>query len=473
MLNKLRNFSKGKLAGVLVGIIIIPFVFWGMGSVFSGGNTNSIAKINNHNVSTQDFADFVNNSKISTEVIKENINNNILEELLTQLVSTSLIDMEINELKVFISNKILVKKLKNQKNFHDENSNFSRTKYEKFLLENNMSSVKFEQDIKDNELKKKLFTYIGGGIKSPYFLVNKNYRDQTKKIEIDFIDLNSIYINKDNISLNDVENHVSKNKELFLVDQIDILLIKLSPENVTGELEFTDNFFTKIDEIEELIASNININEISKKFNLKIEIFNDYYPGQNKDQLLQDIYKIRNEQALNLLDKDDFFLLYEVKNLKKVLPSLEDEDFIKMAKTDLFEKSKFNITKDLMQSIQEKKFTDEDFFKLSNGKINSLKINSIKDTDKFTQDSISLLYSLGVNNFSLVSDKKNNVYLVKIKNIYENNLIQNSQENKTFANQTNIQIKNDLFNSYDLLLNEKYKIEVNENTLDRMKNYFR
>ena len=63
MLNKLRNFSKGRLAGVLVGIIIIPFVFWGMGSVFSGGNTNSIAKINNYNISTQDFADFVNNSK--------------------------------------------------------------------------------------------------------------------------------------------------------------------------------------------------------------------------------------------------------------------------------------------------------------------------------------------------------------------------------------------------------------------------
>ena len=40
MLNKLRGFSKSKLAGVFVAIIIIPFVFWGMGSVFSGGNTN-------------------------------------------------------------------------------------------------------------------------------------------------------------------------------------------------------------------------------------------------------------------------------------------------------------------------------------------------------------------------------------------------------------------------------------------------
>ena len=119
MLNKLRNFSKGKLAGVLVAIIIIPFVFWGMGSVFSGGNTNSIAKINNHNVSTQDFADFINNSKISPEVIRENINNNILEELLTQLVSTSLIDIEIDELKIFISDEILAKKIKKHITIND------------------------------------------------------------------------------------------------------------------------------------------------------------------------------------------------------------------------------------------------------------------------------------------------------------------------------------------------------------------
>ena len=211
MLNKLRNFSKGKLAGVLVGIIIIPFVFWGMGSVFSGGNTNSIAKINNHNVSTQDFADFVNNSKISPELIKENIDNNVLEELLSQLVSTSLVDIEIDELKIYISDDALAKKIKKEKSFLDENNNFSRTKYEKFLLENNISPVNFEKEIRDNELKKKLFAYIGGGIKSPYFLTNKTYKDQLKKIEIDYIDLNSVYINKNEISNDDLIKHVKKN----------------------------------------------------------------------------------------------------------------------------------------------------------------------------------------------------------------------------------------------------------------------
>ena len=78
-----------------------------------------------------------------------------------------------------------------------------------------------------------------------------------------------------------------------------------------------------------------------------------------------------------------------------------------------------------------------------------------------------------MNNFSLVSDKKSNVYLVKIKNIYENNLSKNSKEKKMFADQTNIKIRDTLYNSYDFLLNEKYKIDVNKNTLDRMKNYFR
>ena len=362
MLNKLRNFSKGKLAGVLVGIIIIPFVFWGMGSVFSGGNTNSIAKINNHNVSTQDFADFVNNSKISTEVIKENINNNILEELLTQLVSTSLVDIEINELKVFISDQILAKKLKNQITFLDDNSNFSRTKYEKFLLENNMSSIEFEQGIRDNELKKTLFNYIGGGIKSPYFLINKNYKEESKKVEVNFIDLSSTYIKENEIVLSDIEKHINENKELFLVDKIDISLIKLTPENLTGETEFTDNFFSKIDQIEDQIANNTSINEISKKFNLKIETFNEYYPSENKDILLNEIYKKRDELTYNLLDKNDFYLLYEIKNLKKVLPDLENKDFIKMAKNDLFEKSKFNINKDIMRKIQEKKIHRSRFF---------------------------------------------------------------------------------------------------------------
>ena len=45
MLNSIRNFSKTIFAKILLVIVVIPFVFWGMGGVFSSGNTNSLAKI--------------------------------------------------------------------------------------------------------------------------------------------------------------------------------------------------------------------------------------------------------------------------------------------------------------------------------------------------------------------------------------------------------------------------------------------
>ena len=45
-------------------------------------------------------------------------------------------------------------------NFFDDMNNFSRTKYEKFLLENNISASQFEDRLKKNELQKILFNYI-------------------------------------------------------------------------------------------------------------------------------------------------------------------------------------------------------------------------------------------------------------------------------------------------------------------------
>ena len=160
MLNKLRNFSKGKIATVLVGIIAIPFVFWGMGSVFSGGNTNSVAKINNFNISTKDFVTYINRSKIKTETIQDNLDENILEDLLTQLVSNTLIDIEIKDQNIKFSDDTLAKRIRKNKSFQDENNNFSRIKYEKFLLENNISPAEFELKLRKKELKNNLFSYI-------------------------------------------------------------------------------------------------------------------------------------------------------------------------------------------------------------------------------------------------------------------------------------------------------------------------
>jgi len=474
MLNKLRNFSKGKLATILVAIIIIPFVFWGMGSVFSGGNTNSVAKINNFNISTKDFVDHINKSNINTDIIKENIENNILEELLTELISNSLIDIEIKDLNILISDKILVERIKKSKIFHDEKQQFSRLKYEKYLLENNISATNFEIRLRKKDLKNKLFKYISGGIKSPYFITNKTYKDETKQIELSYLDLNNVYKKKDEFSNIEVETFIKENEEKLKKELIDFSYVKITPQNLVQGTEFNENFFSKIDELENQILNGSNIIEISSSFGLKVKQIKGFVDKNNEELIFNEIYQKRNQEKIQILDKNDYYLLYEIDNIKKVLPEKNNVEFIESVKFQLFEQNKYDYNKDLLLKIQNKNFVNYDFVKLvdNNNLIKKITINSIKENNFFTSDSIKLLYSLAENNFLLIGDKDNNIYIAKIENVTTNDLSDKndlSSYNKLASNK----IRNNLYSSYDLLMNVKYKININQNTLERLKNHFR
>ena len=242
MISNLRNFAKTKFAGLLVFIMIIPFVFWGMGSMFSSGNTNNLAKINKTNISTQEFIDYLNSTNIPQQSIRDNLENNIIEELLSNLISTTLLDLEIKDFNLIISKNTLLKRIKDNKNFQDEKGNFQRIKYEKFLLENNQSAPQFEQRLRKRELQKNLFDYIGAGTVSPKFLINKLYEEENKKIELDYINLDSFYKKKDKFTDKELNEFIDENKEQLKVDYID--LINLNSLNKVKKYSEKFNIFS-------------------------------------------------------------------------------------------------------------------------------------------------------------------------------------------------------------------------------------
>ena len=143
MINKFKNITNSKFSWIIVALIAIPFVFWGMGDVFTKGNSNNVAKINNSTISVTDFINHINQSGLNENIIRENLDKNIFEDLLSVLISQKLMEMEINNLSLNFSDKTLKEKIINNQNFFDNNNNFSRTKYEKFLLENNLSAGEF------------------------------------------------------------------------------------------------------------------------------------------------------------------------------------------------------------------------------------------------------------------------------------------------------------------------------------------
>ena len=473
MLNTLRNFSKTKLAGILIGIIIIPFVFWGMGSVFSGGNTNNIAKINNETISTQELLNYINQTRMDNEYIKENIDNKVIEKIVSSIVSIKLLDMEINDLNIMITDKTLANKIKNNEVFLDDKKQFSRIKYEKFLLENNITAPDFEIRFRNEELKKKLFAYVGGGIKSPYFLNNKIYINKNKEVEIKYLDLDTVYNTE--TPETEIEQFIIDNEENLKEEVIDFSYAKITPSNLIDSDEFNNEFFKKIDEIENSILNDSSIEDIRKIYDIKIEYLSNYNNEDKNNEIFNEIYEKRNDEKIQLLDKNDYYLLFEVTKINKVLPSKSEIKFIERVKENLILKKKFEYNKDLFQKIQDKKFNNDEFVKISKNGENLLNetIKSLDDNSIFDKDSVSLIYSLPENSFVLLTNDNNKIFLAKVNKIYTKNLPKNDIENSEYIEISNNKIVEEIYSSYDLALSKKYKVKVFQNTLDRIKNNFK
>ena len=482
MLNNIRNFSKTWFAKILLVIIVIPFVFWGMGGVFSGGNTNIIAKINNQSISTKDFMNHLNSSKINLETIRNNINNNIVEEILSELISKKMIQLEEQDLNLLISDKILKKKIKKNEKFLDENKKFSRTKYEKFLLSSNLTAVDFESMLRSNELQKNLFTYVVGGIKSPIFLSNNTFKEQNKKISIDYINLENVYKKQDDFTTDKILKYIDENKESLKEKNISFNYSKITPETLIGIDEYNDLFFEKIDNIENDISNGITFDELLSSYNLE-SIFEENFKSNNNnnskvinDELIAKIFKNTEKNKIELLEENDFYLPYEITKVEELLPSIENTNFITKVREIMFNKSKNDFNYDLIKKIGEKSFNQKDFEEISRSSylgIENVEISSIKNTKKFTTDSVKHLYSLPTDSFGLIGDNDKNIYLIKIIDVSYKDISKSSDNFLSYRKQANNKIKETIFSSYDLLLNSKYDIKINEKTLERVKNYFR
>lgn len=471
MISSFRNFAKTKIAGVFIFIIIIPFVFWGMGSMFNSGNTNNIAKINNTNISTQDFMNYLNNSGVSQQVIRDNLENNVIEELLSGLISTTLLDLEIKDFDVHLTQQTLLKQIKSNKNFLDENNVFQRTLYEKFLLTNNISAPMFELRLKNRELQKQLFDYIGAGSKTPGILVKKKFEDDNRILELEILNLSSFYKPKEEFDNDEIIKFIDNNKDQLKRDYIDFKYTVINPKNLIGIDEFNQEFFNKIDEIENKISQNINYDTLVSDLNLASISFNNFSPLEENQSVENKIYSLRSNK-IDLVENGNEYILYSISKTEGKTPDIND-NLVKNEILELiFQKNKFDFNKDLIEKIQNKEFNNDTFLEMSKDLSENKTINSIEDNSLFSQNSIKLLYSLPINSFTLVNDDNNNIFLTKILKS-ETKLLNNDESFNKYLEKQTTSNRNSILKSYDVFLNEKYKVELNQQTIDRVKNYFK
>jgi len=158
MLSSLRKFSETLTAKIFIALITLSFVFWGINDLYKSSYNSAIAEINDDKISfnefTKEYNKIIRNNNIQSQKLA--IEKNIHIIAISNIISEKLLKIHAKNLGILIDDTVIAVEIKNNNEFKDKEI-FSRTKYEKFLLERNINSKILEEQINRN-LKRKIIT---------------------------------------------------------------------------------------------------------------------------------------------------------------------------------------------------------------------------------------------------------------------------------------------------------------------------
>ena len=89
-----------------MGIIILPFLFWGMGDVFSGGSQNVVAKIDSEKISTRDFINYLNALDLNEQDRKNLPKTDLINQILSDYIGKRVLILELEDLNVTLEDHL-------------------------------------------------------------------------------------------------------------------------------------------------------------------------------------------------------------------------------------------------------------------------------------------------------------------------------------------------------------------------------
>ena len=484
MTTSIGKLSKSFFVKLLVGIIILPFVFWGMGDVFRGGNQNVIATIESDKVSTQEFVNYINRLNLSEEQIKNIPKTDLIEQILSDYIGKKVMSFEIEKLGIVVSDNALRDIIKNDKSFFKDDK-FSRTEYEKFLIKSGVTAPQFEANIVEQEKRRQFLSSLAGGIVIPEILVEKEYRKENQNKTIQYIDLEK-YHSKNKPTPESIKELYERNKNVFFTEFKSIRYAEVKPELIGGTKDYDENFFKQLDIIENNILDGQSFEETAKANNLKIIEFNKINAKKENevkkkienlpDNLFKKIYSLKIPLSPEVINVDSKYYLAEIKNVEKKNIPMNDPEVLEALNAQLSFKEKIDNNTSLAKDISLGTFDNNNYKKFAdeNGLIvKNYKISNLKQNDIFDEGLVKQIFLTKDGDINLITNSTlTKSFLISTKKTEYKKLDTKSNEFEKYEAKARLNLINKIYQSYDENANQKYKVEVNQRTIDRVKNSF-
>ncbi len=248
MLQAIRNNAQGTFVWIIVGLIVISFALFGLGSYLSGASKVVAASVNGTDISStaltrahqnyqerlrKMFGDQYRPEMFATARVKS--------EVLNGLITQEVMNQMFNEQGYLASSEQVYEKIKSYKEFQQDGA-FSAKRYKEVLSAQRMNGEAFELNLSRDIASQQIRT----GISSSTFLTEKEKKTlaalENQKREIGYFDISlKPYRKLIKISNDDIQSHYDKNNQLYLsTEKVQIEYLELNLDDVAAQQEVTD-----------------------------------------------------------------------------------------------------------------------------------------------------------------------------------------------------------------------------------------
>ena len=484
MATSIVKLSKSFFVKILVGIIILPFVFWGMGDVFRGGNQNVIANIESEKISTQEFMNYVNRLNLNEEQLKNLKESNLIDDILSEYIGKKVMNLEIEESGIEITDNSLRDIIKNEKIFFKDNK-FSRTEYEKFLLGSGLTAPSFEKSIIEQESKRQFLDSLSAGISISDALIENEFNKENQIKSIEYIDLNKYY-SKKKPTKEKINEFYQKNKNFFKSEFKSFQYAPITPKDLIDSNEYNEQFFSQLDIIENKILDGQSFENAVNENNLKVSTIKNIDSNKKDrnnntikdlpDNLFNKIFSINNEKTPEILKSENNYYLVEVKSKEIITKSVEHPDVLKAItnQLDIQNKIKNNtsIAKDIgMGGFDKNKM--KEFAAKNKLEIKDYQISDLKQNEIFSEGIIKNIFLINDGEINLItnSNLSKNFLIFASKTDFKK-LDKKGNKFDQYKAKAKLNLVNKIYRIFDERINQKYKVKLNKRTVERVKNSF-
>lgn len=239
MLDGMRSGAHSFVIKIAFGLIILVFIFWGIGSNTS--NSGIVAKVNGEPITINEFQQAYNQmaneiKSVIPDLTEEQLKSFQLENrVLQNVIIRKLFLSEAKRIGLDVSAKELRDTLMALPFFHDESGKFSAELYEQRLKAFGQSSAVFENNLRLDLLPQKFQEVVTAGVFGDKNIAQKMFAFQGERRSMDYV-LFPFETDKQNVSDAEAKVVYEERKELFTVPaQVSLEFINFTPALMADE----------------------------------------------------------------------------------------------------------------------------------------------------------------------------------------------------------------------------------------------